>query len=260
VETLQFSVKDQIATLTFNRPEAMNSFNQAMAHELKNITQQIKQDNNIRAVILNGAGKLFMAGGDLKFFYDSLDTMPKGVLDLVRALNTSILNLTTMPKPVIASVHGSVAGAGMSLMMACDLVMVANDTKFTLAYSGIGVSPDGGATYHLPRLVGRKKAMEWLLLSNVFDAQTALHYGLINWVVPAEKLTEETEKLAKKLAHGPTKTYAHIKRLINSTSDMNLETQLEEEGFAFEFCTTTEDFKSGVTGFLQKKIPEFVGK
>ena len=259
-ETLQYAVIDQIAIITFDRPEAMNSFNKIMAHELKELTEQIKGDDSVRAVVLNGTGKLFMAGGDLRFFYDSLDMMPKGVLNLVRLLNASVLNLMTMPKPVIASVHGSVAGAGISLMMACDLVMAEEHTKFTLAYSGIGVSPDGGATYNLPRLVGAKKAMEWLLLSDVFDAKTAAAHGLINWVMPADKMQDEAMRIAKRLAMGPTQVFSRIKKLVRETWNTSLDAQLEEEGFAFEACTTTSDFRAGVTGFLHKKVPEFTGE
>lgn len=259
-ETLLFSVADHIATISFNRPMAMNSFDKKMADELEAITEEVRMNHSIRAVLLNGAGKLFMAGGDLQFFYHQLETMPAGVMKMVRTLNISIINLMQMPKPVLASVHGSVAGVGISLMLACDLVIAADNTKFTMAYSGIGISPDGGATFNVPRLVGTKKAMEWLLLSDVFDAKTAQSQGLINWVVPAEALAKETQALLTKLVNGPTQSYACVKRLVNETWQHNLETQLEREAGAFEACSITSDFKAGVTGFLHKNKPEFVGK
>ena len=146
-------------------------------------------------------------------------------------------------------------------MMACDLVIAAEKTKFTMAYSGLGISPDGGASFNLPHTVGPKKAMEWLLLPDVFDAETAKTYGLINWVVSSEKLAEETERLVNRLAKGPTQSYAHTKkRLVNESWSTTLEAQLEREGRAFEACTTTADFKSGVTGFLQKSKCEFIGE
>lgn len=259
-ETLLFSVKDRIATISFNRPNAMNSFDRQMADELEALTEQVRLDSSIHAVLLNGAGQLFMAGGDIRFFHDTLEQMPKGVMKIVRTLNASIINLMRMPKPVVASVHGSVAGVGVSLMMACDLVIAAEQTKFTMAYSGIGISPDGGASFNLPRLVGSKKAMEWLMLSDVFDAQTALTQGLVNWVVPGDKLAEETQKLLTRLAKGPTQSYAQVKRLVNTTWQNSLETHLEQEGVSFESCSATADFKAGVTGFLHKSKPEFVGK
>jgi len=258
-ETMLFTITDNIATITFNRPMIMNSFDKIMADELKDITEKVKSNISVRAVLLNGAGKLFMAGGDIQAFYTMLDAMPAGVAEMMQRLNASITNLMTMPKPILASVHGSVAGVGMSLMMACDLVIAADNTKFTMAYSGIGISPDGGATFNLPRLAGTKKAMEWILFPDIFDAQSAKAHGLVNWVVPQEKLAEETQRLLMKLAKGPTQSYAHAKRLVNATWNNNLETQLDLEGKAFATCTTTADFKAGVTGFIKKNKPEFVG-
>lgn len=259
-ETILYSVTDHLATIAFNRPESMNAFDNKMADELVLITDEIRANPSIRAVLLCGTGHLFMAGGDLKFFHDRLDTMPAGVMKIVRALNASILNLMQMPKPVLASVHGSVAGVGMSFLLASDLVIAANTTKFTMAYSGIGISPDGGASFHLPRLVGVKKAMEWLLLSEVFDAEEAKQCGLINWTVPDESLKEETQRILNRLANGPTQSYSQIKKLVNETWQTDLTAQLEKEGRAFEACSVTTDFKSGVTSFLQKKKPAFMGK
>lgn len=260
LETLLFSVDHSIATITFNRPSAMNSFDRKMADELLDVAESVRRDASVRAVLLNGAGPLFMPGGDIRFFYDQLKTMPAGVMAMVRTLNASVMNLMQMSKPVLASVHGSVAGAGMSLMMACDLIIAADNTKFTLAYSGIGITPDGGATFNLPRLVGTKKAMEWILLSDIFDAQMAYNNGLINWAVKAEKLGEETQRILKRLATGPTLAYGHAKRLINESWHYNIETQLEHEARAFEACSMTSDFKKGVSEFLQKHKPEFSGK
>lgn len=259
-ETLLLSHSNQIATLSFNRPTAMNSFDHQMAEELEAITDQLRMDESVRAVLLNGIGPLFMAGGDIRFFLENLDAMPKGVIKIVRTLNAAILNLMHMPKPVLASVHGSVAGVGMSFMMACDLVIAANDTKFTMAYSGLGISPDGGSSFNLPRLVGTKKAMEWLLLPDIFDAATAQTHGLINWVVPAAELQDETMQLITRLAHGPTKSYAHIKQLVNGTWPHSIEEQLQLEAASFETCSTSNDFKTGVTSFIKKARPDFVGK
>src|SRR5436190_1731732 len=130
-ETLLFSVENNVATIAFNRTAVMNSFDRKMADELESLTEQVRADNTIRAVLLKGAGQLFMAGGDIQFFYKQLEKMPAGVINMIHTLNTSIINLMQMPKPVLAAVHGSVAGVGMSLMMACDLVIAAENTKFT---------------------------------------------------------------------------------------------------------------------------------
>ena len=260
MKTLLYTVADNIATISFNRPEVMNAFNNEMADELLELTEKVRADDSIRAVLLNGAGDLFMAGGDIQFFHKRLAVMPEGVMQIVRALNASIMNFMQMPKPVLASVHGSVAGVGVSLMAACDLVIAAENTKFTMAYSGLGISPDGGASWNLPRLVGTKKAMEWILLPDIFTAPTAEKHGLINWLVPAENLASETQKILKKLVNGPTYSYAQAKRLVNDSWQHDLGTQLELEGRAFAACSVTTDFKAGVTGFLNKARPVFTGK
>ena len=259
-KTVQFTIENSIATIVLNRPEAMNSFNREMAEDLEQVTEQVRNDSTVRAVLLKGAGNLFMAGGDIRFFYERLETMAADIMNDIRLLSGSILNLIQMPKPVVASVHGSVAGVGMSFMMAADLVIAADSTKFTMAYSGIGLSPDGGSSYLLPRLVGTKKAMELIMLSEIFDAKVAQDYGLVNWVVPAENLAVETERLIKRLANGPTHAYAQSKRLIQQTWNNSLEAQLDAEGRAFASCCATEDFKNGITAFMHKKKPEFFGK
>ena len=259
-KTVLLAIAGPIATITFNRPEAMNGFNKQMADEFAQITAQVREDRTVRAVLLQGAGQLFMAGGDIHFFHQQLDTMPAGVMEIVRTLNAAILDLMHMPKPVLACVQGSVAGVGMSFMMAADLVMAADTTKFTLAYGGLGISPDGGASYNLPRLAGTKKALELIMLSELFDADTARQYGLVNWVVPAAVLTEQAAKLITKLANGPTQAYGQAKRLVNQSWDNSLAAQLEAEGHAFAFCSATEDFKTGVRSFLRKEKPVFTGE
>lgn len=259
-ELISLSLTEQTAIITFNRPEAMNSLNFEMATELAAKTEHVLYDNKIRAVLLRGAGPLFMAGGDIRFFQQSLETMPIGVLNIVRCVNGVITNLLNSPKPVIACVHGSVAGVGMSFMMAADLVIASENTQFTLAYSKLGVSPDGGATYFLPKIVGFKKAMELALLSDVIDAKKAQELGLINWTVPENQLEEKAMQILNKLANGPTKAYALTKQLIRQSGSQSLEQQLEAEAIAFSHLSQTADFKAGVTSFLNKSKPEFTGK
>ncbi len=254
------SIQNNVAIISFNRPEAMNSLNYEMAEELASITDQIIYDNTIRAVLLRGAGPLFMAGGDIRFFHQSLETMPKGVLKLVRCVNGSISNLLNTTKPVVACVHGSVAGIGMSFMMAADLVIAGENTQFTMAYSKLGISPDGGATYFLPRIVGYKKAMELALLSEVINAKQAQDLGLINWIAPENQLEENTIHILNKLTNGPTKAYALTKQLIRQSGHNSLEQQLEAEAASFSHLSQTVDFRTGVNSFLNKTKPEFVGK
>lgn len=257
--TVLLDVQGSIATLTFNRPDAMNCFNHIMAEELVNIVNQVRLNDAIRAVVLKGAGPLFMAGGDIKFFHDHIDEMPLPVNSVVRAVNASIINLMTMPKPVVACVHGSVAGVGLSFMLAADLAIAAEETKFTTAYAGIGACPDGGITYNLPRIVGTRKALELLMLSELFDAKKALEYGLVNQVVPQAQLEEVVKKVVLRLANGPTQSFAQIKRLVNQPEN-SLPAQLENEGKGFEKCSASQDFNRGTSAFLNKQRPEFVGK
>jgi 2-(1,2-epoxy-1,2-dihydrophenyl)acetyl-CoA isomerase len=199
-----------------------------------------------------------MAGGDVAVFHQHLAELPDVILTWGRQMHAAFLALRRMDKPVLASVHGAVAGAGFSLMCAADLAIAAADTRFTLAYANIGASPDGGSTFFLPRLVGYKTAMEMILLPDRFDAETAHRHGLVNWVVPADKLASETSRIAQRLAAGPTGAYAEAKRLVNQSLE-TLDNQMEQELQAFARCARSADLKEGVTAFIEKRKPVFRG-
>jgi 2-(1,2-epoxy-1,2-dihydrophenyl)acetyl-CoA isomerase len=259
-KTVLLTIENHIATITLNRPQQMNSYNDALSADLQAVVQEVARNNDVRAVLLCGAGDLFMAGGDLKYFHDNLDTISESVHQLLHQLTCTIHSLQSLQKPVLACVHGSVAGVGLSLMLAADLVIAAESTRFTTAYSKVGLSPDGGASYFLPRIVGTKKAMQLFFLSEQFDAKTAQELGLVNWVVPMEQLREQTQKIIEGLAQGPTQAFAGIKALVNQSSNTTLSQQLVSEGANFVRCTATKDFRLGVTAFLQKKPVVFEGK
>jgi 2-(1,2-epoxy-1,2-dihydrophenyl)acetyl-CoA isomerase len=163
------------------------------------------------------------------------------------------------PQPIVASVRGAVAGFGVSLMLACDLAIAAEDAFFTLAYCRIGLSPDGSSTWSLPRIVGTRKAMELALLGERFPAGEALRLGLVNRVVPVAALGEETAKLASRLASGPGRAYAHTKRLIDASLGNSLETQLQMEGVALADCMASDDLNEGAAAFVEKRAPRFKG-
>jgi 2-(1,2-epoxy-1,2-dihydrophenyl)acetyl-CoA isomerase len=165
-----------------------------------------------------------------------------------------------MPKPVLASVHGAVAGAGVSIMAACDLAIAADDARFTAAYSAIGTSPDGGASYFLSRCLGPRRALEFLLLSEPVDAADALRLGLVNRVVPAAELGAATQRLATRLVRGPTRAYAQTKRLIDEAAVAPLEKQLEAEALAFSRCAGSDDMREGIAAFVAKRRPSFRGR
>ena len=249
-----------VAVLAFNRPALLNALDAEMISAFREHSEALSADASVRCVVLRGEGAAFLAGGDVAFFHDRLDELPVTVLRLARELHFGVLALRRMPKPVLASVHGAVAGAGVSLMSACDLVIAADDCRFTLAYSRIGASPDGGLTHFLARSLGSRKALELALLSEPLDAVAALRMGLVNRVVPAAHLQEETLRLAQRLADGPTVAFAETKRLLELAIGNSLESQLEAEAQAFARCAATEDMQEGVRAFVAKRKPEFKGR
>lgn len=256
-----YEVQDDIATLTLNRPASLNALNLAMIDDLRASTARAAFDPAVRVVIVRGAGEHFMAGGDLKWFRDQLalppDERQARFEETIAAVHASILSLKGMSKPVIAAVQGAVAGFGLSLMMAADLVLAADSAYFTLAYSNIALSPDGGATWSLPRQVGLKQAMEIALLGDRFDAARALELGLVNRVVPLAELDASTLKLAQRLAAGPAEALARTKALLNRSLDNSLETQLVAEQRSFAACGAHPDFGEGLAGFFEKRKPVY---
>ena len=218
---------DALATITLNRPQVMNALDWEMIRSLREACETVEQDSAVRAVLLTGTEPAFCAGGDVMMFRANLAQLPALILEGARELHHAVLALRRMPKPVVAAVHGVAAGAGMSLLAAADLAIAGHDARFTMAYSSIGASPDGGSTYFLPRLVGSRRAAALTLLSDTIDANSAQSLGLINFVVPADKLGEETQRLMQRLVSGPTLAYAETKRLLNASADHDLETHLE---------------------------------
>ncbi|MFI4988026.1 MAG: enoyl-CoA hydratase/isomerase family protein [Alphaproteobacteria bacterium] len=256
--------KGAVATVTLNRPAALNALDAAMMAALEETFTTLEADAEVRAVIVKGAGEHFMAGGDVKLFHRGLDLAPaerrRQLESFVHKVHPTVLVIRRMPQPVIASVRGAAAGFGMSLVMACDLAVAAEDAYFTLAYSLIGTSPDGSGTYHLPRIVGMKKAMELALLAERFDAKTALTLGLVNKVVPPAELEAASEALAERLAAGPTHAYGNTKRLMNRSLASTLADQLQAEAESFADCGAGEDFAEGVRAFVEKRKPRFSGR
>ena len=264
-EPVLLEVSEGIATVTLNRPEALNALSDDMIGALVDVMAQVETDAAVRCVVLRGAGDHFMAGGDIKGFHGRLgETTPAQRGDHFRAkihsLHPAIVSMRRMPKPVIASLRGAAAGFGLSLALAADLAIAAEDAYFTLAYCLIGTSPDGGSSYHLPRLVGLRKAMEIALLGERFNAEAAHALGLVNWVVPGAELEAETAKLAGRLASGPGHALGETKALLNASFDNALPAQLALEAESFARCAATQDFVEGVTAFIEKRPAAFQGK
>jgi 2-(1,2-epoxy-1,2-dihydrophenyl)acetyl-CoA isomerase len=259
-DTLLYTVDAGIATVTLNRPQVMNALDAGMIVQLRAVCEKARDDKAVRAVVLRGNGPAFLAGGDVALFHANLPRLPELVRELAGELHHAIIALREAAKPVVASVHGAVAGAGVSLLAAADLAIAAADTKFTLAYSKIATSPDGGSTYFLPRIVGTRKALELMMLSDTFDADAALASGLVNWVVASADLAAATARLAQRLANGPTLAYGETKALVNRTFERPLAAQLDAEAQAFARCAGTRDLAEGVTAFVEKRSPRFRGE
>jgi 2-(1,2-epoxy-1,2-dihydrophenyl)acetyl-CoA isomerase len=250
-----------VATLTLNRPDTLNVLDETMVDALVAHAKEIAADASLRVVVLAGAGRHFMAGGDIRSFAASLGRAPSARREafqrMVERLHGAVEHLHRMPHPLVGRVQGAVAGFGLSLMNACDLVVAADDAYFTAAYRHIALSPDGGGTWWLPRLVGQRKAAEIMLLSPRFDAAEALRLGIINQVVPPDKLEAATETVVASLAAAPVTALRNTTRLLRGSSAASLAEQLQAEAVSFGQCTATDDFVEGIQAFLAKRAPRF---
>ena len=253
-----------VLTLTLNRPKVLNAVNGPLTEQLFDVLAAVENDARIRCVVIRGAGGHFMAGGDLKLFYGELDREAderrRFFEKFVYQVHPLIQVIKRLPKPVVASVEGAAGGFGVSLMLACDLVIAADTSFYTMAYCSIGTSPDGSSTYFLPRAVGLKKAMELALLCERFDAETAKDLGMVNWVVPQHELVGETAKLARRIANGPTRAYGNTKKLLNASLHSTLDDQLQAEAESFAQCAGSADFVEGISAFVEKRKAKFKGK
>ncbi|QID16736.1 enoyl-CoA hydratase [Nitrogeniibacter mangrovi] len=264
-DTVLLRVDAGIATMTLNRPDALNALSVEMMQDLAAAARAVKADARIQVLVIEGAGAHFVAGGDINDFARHLELSAPARLATFRAMiehhiNPTVAVLQSLHQPVIAKVRGACAGFGLSLMLGCDLAIAADDAKFTCAYAGIGLPADGGMSHFLPRMLGRRKAMELLLLADRFDAAEALRLGLVSQVVAADGLDAAVLALAQRLQAGARHAYAEIKRLLNDSFDMPLETQLQSEAEAFARCAATRDFAEGVGAFLDKRKPRFEGR
>ena len=258
--TLLFERLGAVARITLNRPDAANALDETVARELMQAAIRISEDRSIRAVILTGAGRMFCAGGDLKAFARQEARLPAHLKELAGVLHLAISRFARMEAPVIAAVNGAAGGAGLSLCLFADLVIAAESAKFTLAYTRAGLSPDGGSTFFLPRIVGVRRALELALTNRTLSAAEARDWGIVTRVVPDAELRTAVDALARELAAGPTLAIGGAKRLFHQSTWESLETQMELEAQAIAASGHTEDFREGVTAFANKQTPTFKGR
>jgi len=253
---VSFEPVEGVAVLTLNRPAVLNAIDVGLAKALAHALARAQDTPGVRAILIRGAGRAFCAGGDISTFQGD---PARAVERTIAHFHPAIERLAACPLPTVAAVHGAVAGAGMSLMLACDFTLAASDAGFTLAYPKIGATIDGGASWFLPRVLGSRGAKQLAMLSERFDAEAALALGLVNRVVSADDFEAETMRFARQLASGPTKAFATIKRLIDASPFRTLSEQLEAEKQGFVDVASSADFAEGFAAFLAKRPPSFSG-
>lgn len=259
-QTLLVDVRDGVAQVTLNRPDAANSLTLEMAGELMHATLQLDEDPAVRAVLVTGAGATFCSGGDLKEFAQQGDRLPLHLREMTTYLHAAVSRLARMERPVIAAVHGSAAGAGMSLTCASDIVLAAESARFAMAYTARGLAPDGSLTYFLPRIIGLRRALELALTNRVLSAREALEWGLVTGVVPDESLLPEAHVLAGRLGAGATKALGAAKRLLRAGLTETLESQMEQESRSISSTAATADGREGIAAFVEKRPPNYGGR
>jgi len=257
-ETLTTDIRENIAYITLNRPERLNSFDMKLGEELYTVLHDISKKKEIRAIVIKGTGKGFCGGGDVKEMYVAKDK-PKFLKELTKAIHKCVIEMRTMEKPVIAAVNGHAFGAGLSLALACDIIIAVKEAKFSTAFIGIGLAP-GCGTQLFTKLVGYQRACEYILTSGTFTSEKAFELGLINKVVESNELDDAVEEFASKFRRLAPIAVGKAKMLINKSMEDDMITHLELESKTASFSAGTDDFKEGVSAFVEKRKPVFRGK
>jgi 2-(1,2-epoxy-1,2-dihydrophenyl)acetyl-CoA isomerase len=255
---LLFEKKDNVTTITLNRPDVFNAFNDEQSYELQDALKQAKRDPETRVVVLTGAGKAFCSGQDLKAIAGA---EKRSFIDsLHKRYNPIIREMRNMPKPIICKLNGVAAGAGCSLALASDFIIASEQASLIEVFINVGLVLDSGSSFFLPRLVGSARAFELSTMGSKVTAKQALEWGMINRCVPAEQLDEETVKIVEYYANAPTKAIGLMKKMLNKSFNSDLETMLEYEAYCQEIAGSSYDNKEGVAAFNEKRKPQFKGQ
>lgn len=252
-----------LVTLTLNRTDAYNAIDAPLVEALLDALIDCDEDGSVRAVMITGAGKAFCAGGNLKAMKaeaDSVGSAGPFLKKLTVSVHGVIATIARMEKPVIAAVNGPAGGFGFSLALACDLVLASENAVFTMAYTKAGLAPDGGSSFFLPRIVGPKRTYDLMVNNEVLSPAEAKDLGIVNQIMPGDSFMEEAKVYGARLAEGPTLAFGAAKRLVASSMESSMETQMEHERRAIAACGGTEDFKEGVAAFVEKRTPDFKGE
>ncbi len=254
-ETVEVAAENGIGKLTLNRPDSLNAFNEKMTAEIQSVLKSFSFEKSIRCVAITGKGRAFSAGQDLK------EVAPgKSFADsLKRRYNPMIRQITGMEKPVVALINGVAAGAGMSMALACDFRIMSPGAKLIQAFVKIGLVPDSGSSYFLPRLVGSSKAFELAALGSEISAEEAMRLGIVNRIFPDEEFAEESQKILDRFANGPTRAYSLIKKMMRHSATSSLEESLEYEAYMQEIAGRTEDAGEATKAFVEKRPPVYKG-
>jgi len=256
-ENLDLNIADAVARITLQRPEAANAIDLALAKELAYAAMECDENPSVRAILITATGRFFCAGGDLASFGAAEDHAPGLLKEITTYLHAAVSRFARTNAPVITAVNGAAAGAGFSLACAGDLTLAAESAKFTMAYTGVGLTPDGSSTYFLPKLIGARRSLELMLTNRTLSAREALGWGIVNQVVADEDLAAEAAKLATRLAKGPTLAYGRTKALVRAERD--LEAQMELETRAIADSARSQDGRTGIRAFIAREKPKFQG-
>lgn len=256
--SIVYEKKDRIAYVTLNRPDVFNAFDDAQSYELQDILKDVKKDDNIRVMVLTGAGRAFSSGQDLK----AISGGGKRSLSesLYKRYNPIIRAMRDLPKPIICRLNGVAAGAGASLALACDFIVASEAASFVEAFVGVGLVLDSGSSWFLPRAVGPARAFEMASMGTKISATQAFEWGMVNRLVAPEALDEETGKVSEFYANAPTLAIGMMKKMLNRSSHSDLDSMLEYEAYCQEIAGRSADYTEGVAAFNAKRKPDFQGK